>query len=131
MNLMMLLEMAADGLGERTAIGSHADGTSYRGLFEQANAAANRFRTAGVDAAVLCDESSPAIPIALFGAAWAGVPYVPLNYRLPADDLMGLDIGPETSDGGPTKGWLSFSVEPTIKFNEEDLGSNRTKLKLR
>jgi acyl-CoA synthetase (AMP-forming)/AMP-acid ligase II len=26
----------------------------------------------------------------LFGAAWAGIPYVPLNYRLPADDLLAL-----------------------------------------
>ena len=39
---------------------------------------------------MLCDESSPAVPVALFGAAWAGMPYVPLNYRLPDDDLRAL-----------------------------------------
>lgn len=90
MNLMMLLEMAADGLGERIAIGSRDDGLSYRQLFERAQGAADRYRSTGVESAMLCDESSPAIPIALFGSAWAGIPYVPLNYRLPADDLLGL-----------------------------------------
>ena len=90
MNLMMLLEMAADGLGERIAIGSRNDGLSYRQLFERAQGAADRYRSTGVESAMLCDESSPAIPIALFGSAWAGIPYVPLNYRLPADDLLGL-----------------------------------------
>ena len=32
-------------------------------------------------------ESSPALPVALFGAAWAGLPFVPVNYRL-ADDRL-------------------------------------------
>ena len=90
MNLMMLLEMAANGLEDRVAVGSQRDGTSYRRLFEQAGEAAARFRADPGDKVVLCDESSPAVPVALFGAAWAGMPYVPLNYRLPDDDLRAL-----------------------------------------
>ncbi|MEZ5166967.1 MAG: class I adenylate-forming enzyme family protein [Acidimicrobiales bacterium] len=90
MNLMMLLEMAAGGLGDRAAIGSLDDGLTYRQLFEQAGRAAARFRADPGDRVVLCDESSPAVPVALFGAAWAGMPYVPLNYRLPDDDLRAL-----------------------------------------
>jgi fatty-acyl-CoA synthase len=90
MNLMMLLEMAANGLEDRVAVGSLSDGTSYRRLFEQAGEAAARFRADPGDKVVLCDESSPAVPVALFGAAWAGMPYVPLNYRLPDDDLRAL-----------------------------------------
>lgn len=90
MNLMMLLEMAAEGLGDRVAIGSLDGGLTYRQLFDRAHGAANRYRAEGVASAVVCDESSPAVPIALFGSAWAGVPYVPLNYRLPADDLIAL-----------------------------------------
>ena len=89
MNLMMLLEMAAEGLGDRVAVGSLDDGLTYRQLYD-AHGAANRYRAAGVESAVVCDESSPALPIALFGSAWAGIPYVPLNYRLPADDLLAL-----------------------------------------
>ena len=90
MNLMMLLEMAAEGLGDRVAVGSLDDGLTYRQLYDRAHGAANRYRAAGVESAVVCDESSPALPIALFGSAWAGIPYVPLNYRLPADDLLAL-----------------------------------------
>jgi len=90
MNLMMLLEMAANGLEDRVAVGSQREGTSYRRLFEQAGEAAARFRADPGDKVVLCDESSPAVPVALFGAAWAGMPYVPLNYRLPDDDLRAL-----------------------------------------
>ena len=35
----------------------------------------------------MLDTASPAVPITLFGAAIAGVPYVPLNYRLTAEQL--------------------------------------------
>ena len=90
MNVMMLLEMAASGLGDRVAVGSLENGITYQQLFEQAGEAAARFRADPGAKVVLCDESSPAVPVALFGAAWAGMPYVPLNYRLPDDDLRGL-----------------------------------------
>lgn len=90
MNLMTLLEMAANGLGDRVAVGSTSDGLTYQALFDQAAQAAHHYRSRQVEAAVICDESSPAVPVALFGAAWAGIPYVPLNYRLPADDLLAL-----------------------------------------
>ena len=75
MNLMMLLEMAADGLEDRVAVGSRHDGITYRRLFERAGEAAARFRAAPGDRVVLCDESSPAVPVALSGAAWAGMPW--------------------------------------------------------
>ena len=90
MNLMMLLEMAASGLADRIAVGSRDGGLTYAALFDRAGATARRLRANEVDAAVLCDESSRAVPLTLFGAAWAGVPYVPLNYRLPEDDLLAL-----------------------------------------
>lgn len=90
MNLMMLLEMAANGLEDRVAVGSLRNGITYRQLIDQAGEAAARFRADAGDKVVLCDESSPAVPVALFGAAWAGMPYVPLNYRLPDDDLRAL-----------------------------------------
>ncbi len=90
MNLMMLLEMAAEGMPDRVAIGSHDDGLTHAELFARAGAAAARFRAAPAERVVLCDESSPAVPISIFGAAWAGLPYVPLNYRLPDDELRSL-----------------------------------------
>ena len=44
MNLMMLLEMAAEGLGDRVAVGSLDDGLTYRQLYDRAHGAANRYR---------------------------------------------------------------------------------------
>ncbi len=91
MNLMMLLEMAASGFGDRTAIGSRdGSGTTYTELFAQAGAAASVFAHAGVERVALVDVSSPALPVALFGAAWAGKPFVPLNYRLTQPELASL-----------------------------------------
>ncbi|MDG1412048.1 MAG: class I adenylate-forming enzyme family protein [Acidimicrobiales bacterium] len=90
MNIMMLLEMAASGLSDRVAIGSLADGLTYQQLFDRSGSAAAHFKAEDAEHVVLCDESSAAVPIALFGSAWAGLPYVPLNYRLPDDDLRAL-----------------------------------------
>src|SRR5512145_852578 len=81
MNLMMLLEMAAAGMGERT---THAE------LFEGAGRAAARIRELGVERVSVLDVSSPAVPLALFASAWAGRPFVPLNYRLTGPELDAL-----------------------------------------
>ncbi len=91
MNLMMLLEMAAGGFGDRTALGSRdGSGLTYQQLFDAAGSAAAQFRSGGAERVALIDVSSPALPVALFGAAWAGAPFVPLNYRLTAEELRSL-----------------------------------------
>lgn len=91
MNLMMLLEMAASGFGDRTAVGSRdGSGLTYQELFERSGAAAGHFHEADIERVSLVDISSPALPVALFGAAWAGKPFVPLNYRLTSQELAGL-----------------------------------------
>ena len=90
MNIMMLLEMAASGFGDRVAIGSRADGLTYQELFDRSGAAARRFHQAGVAHVGLVDISTPCLPVALFGSAWAGMPFVPMNYRLEASALRGL-----------------------------------------
>ena len=87
---MMLLEMASSGFGERTAVGSQGQGLTYEQLFQRSGAAATHFREAGIDRVSLVDVSSEALPIALFGSAWAGVPFVPLNYRLTVPELRHL-----------------------------------------
>ena len=90
MNLMMLLEMASQGFGPRTALVSEGTALSYEDLFRAAGAAAERVRESGAKHVALLDVSSPATPVALFAAAWAGVPFVPLNYRLTGDELHAL-----------------------------------------
>ena len=87
MNIMLLLEMAAGAAPDRLALGERAKGLSYDRLYDLAGRAAAEFRGLGVERVVYAAESSPALPVALFGAAWAGVPFVPVNYRL-ADDRL-------------------------------------------
>jgi acyl-CoA synthetase (AMP-forming)/AMP-acid ligase II len=87
MNLAMILEMAADALGDRIAIGSLHDGLSYEQLRRAARAIADRIEASGATHLALIEPNGPIVPAALFGAAWAGVSYAPLNYRLPDASL--------------------------------------------
>ncbi len=90
MNISLVLQMAADADPER--IGLVCDGRrwSYSALMRAAEGAAHTIEQSGCTHVALLDESSEAAPIALFGAALAGVPYVPLNYRLADADLAAL-----------------------------------------
>jgi acyl-CoA synthetase (AMP-forming)/AMP-acid ligase II len=90
MNLMMLLEMAAEGMGDRVAVVSGDDRLTYSELFEAAGRAGARLRASDADHLAILDTSSPALPVAVFAAAWAGKPFVPLNYRLTGSELENL-----------------------------------------
>ena len=90
MNLMMLLEMAAQGMGEREAIVCDGDRFTSAQLYEAAGRISRRIRASGAQHLSLLDTSSPAVPLALFSAAWAGVPFVPLNYRLTGAEVDAL-----------------------------------------
>ena len=75
----MILEMAASA-EDRSAV--TADGVSLTAaeLLELSRGAARRWR--GHSAVLYLGANRLAFPVALFGAAIAGVPFVPLNYRL-------------------------------------------------
>jgi acyl-CoA synthetase (AMP-forming)/AMP-acid ligase II len=90
MNLSLVLQMAADAEPER--IGLVCDGRrwSYAALLGAARGAAAAIQGSGCAYVALLDESSEAAAIALFGAAIAGVPYVPLSSRLADADLAAL-----------------------------------------
>ncbi|TDB93158.1 fatty acid--CoA ligase family protein [Actinomadura sp. 7K534] len=87
MNVTMLLEMAADGFGDRVVIGPRSVGLTASRLRELAAGAAGRVRESGAEAVVHLAENGPAFPVAFFAAAFAGVPLVPVNYRLGEDQL--------------------------------------------
>src|SRR5262249_4977044 len=84
-NVAMILEMAADALGDRVAFGSLDDGLGYEDLRAAARAVAKRVTDdhADVTSLAVLEPLSPLVPAALFGAAWAGVTYAPLNFKLP------------------------------------------------
>ena len=87
MNIAMILEMAADALGDRIAFGGHTDGVSYATLRQAARGVADRAEASGAGHLALIEPGGVIVPATLFGAAWAGISYAPLNFRLPEAKL--------------------------------------------
>ncbi len=79
----MLLEMAGEAGDGRLAVGQ----LSYPDLLAQARRAGAWFGRRDVANVGLVDVNSEAGPIALFGAAIAGRPFAPVNYRWGDDQL--------------------------------------------
>jgi acyl-CoA synthetase (AMP-forming)/AMP-acid ligase II len=80
--------MAAGADPDRVVI-TDTDGTSMTSseLQDAARAAAAKFQQAGATQVGFLATNSRALPVSLFGAAIAGIPFVPLNYRLSDDQL--------------------------------------------
>lgn len=87
MHVGMVIEMASESLADRVALGPLEGGVTFAELGDRARRAGTWLRSSPGERVVLVDENSPAVPLALFGAAIAGKPFVPLNYRL-ADDRL-------------------------------------------
>ena len=90
MHLGMLLQMAADGMGDRVAIGSRIGGTTMAELAVRARRAGTLFASGPGTRVALVDLNSECVPIALFGASLAGKAFVPINYRLTDEQLQEL-----------------------------------------
>jgi acyl-CoA synthetase (AMP-forming)/AMP-acid ligase II len=89
-NLAMVLEMAAEGAPDRIVVGTRSHGFTAAGLLDRSRRAAARFRSFGVEHVGMVDLNSEALPVALFGASLAGLPFAPVNYRLPDDQLRAI-----------------------------------------
>jgi acyl-CoA synthetase (AMP-forming)/AMP-acid ligase II len=81
-NVTLLLDMAADGFGDRVVVGHREGGITAARLRAMSDGAARQLRADHASALVYLAGSGPALPVALFAAARAGIPLVPLNYRL-------------------------------------------------
>ncbi|WP_454797040.1 class I adenylate-forming enzyme family protein [Novosphingobium lindaniclasticum] len=90
MNIALLLEMAAEAAPDRVGLVCEGKRWTYGDLLAAARGAFELIRQSEAEYVALLDESSEAAVIAVFGAALAGVPYCPLNYRLPDADLAAL-----------------------------------------
>ncbi|KHK90402.1 class I adenylate-forming enzyme family protein [Novosphingobium malaysiense] len=90
MNLALLLEMAAEAAPDRVGLVCDGKRWTYGALLDAARGAFELIEQSNAEYVALLDESSEAAVIAVFGAALAGVPYCPLNYRLPDADLAAL-----------------------------------------
>ncbi len=88
MELGLLLDMAVGNGPDRVAV-TDVDGTNMTlgQLNDLARAAAAHFQAAGASRVGYLATNDRALPICLFGAALAGVPFVPFNYRLSDEQL--------------------------------------------
>merc|ERR1711969_111802 len=82
--------MASSGFGDRTAFQNGSESFTYQELFNAAGVAANAISESGCERVALLDVNSLAIPLGVFGSAWAGIPFSPLNYRLTGTELEAL-----------------------------------------
>ena len=90
MNLSLLLEMSASTLEDRPAVTSGSRSLSYAQLDAAARRCAAKFLSMGATGVVYCGSNDASFPIAVFGAAYAGLPFIPLNYRLGEEQLQPL-----------------------------------------
>lgn len=90
MNISLILDMARDGFGDRVVLGAGSDGLSANALHRLSNGGARAIREAAASAVIYLGVNGPVFPATMFAAARAGVPLVPLNYRLGEDQLAHL-----------------------------------------
>ena len=91
MHLSSLLEIAAGALPDRVAVTASDDvALTYGELLARAQAVSRNLRAREAQRLVAVDLNSEAVPVGLFGAALAGIPYVPVNYRLADVQLIAI-----------------------------------------
>ncbi|WP_109526636.1 MULTISPECIES: class I adenylate-forming enzyme family protein [Nocardia] len=90
MDLNLLLDMVAEGMPDRVVLGSAETGMTAAQLRRRAENGAAVLRDTGAGHLVYIGISDEMFPVSLFAASRAGVPFVPLNYRLATDQLAAL-----------------------------------------
>lgn len=99
MNPSVLLEMVAGAAGDRRAVGE----LSYTDLDARASAVAGGLAALHVAHVGFVDEYSETVPVLFYAAQRAGLPFVPLNYRLSDEALRAAleRIAPAVVVAGP------------------------------
>ncbi|MEO5597894.1 MAG: fatty acid--CoA ligase family protein [Novosphingobium sp.] len=86
----MLLDIAADACPDRILVGGKVDGLTASSLRVRAKAVAQLLAHSETYHAVFIGLNGPALPVLLFASGMAGLPFVPINYRLSDADLCKL-----------------------------------------
>ena len=90
MNISLLLEMVSDAAPDRVVLGPRSGGVTAAALRELTDRRAAWLLGTGAQQVGFLGLNSAALPAVLFSAARAGLPFAPLNFRLPDDQLKGL-----------------------------------------
>ena len=119
----MLLQMAADGMGDRVAIGTAPDGMTMREASEGALRIGAYLAGLPGQRVGLVDLNSAAVPLTLFGAALANKPFVPFNYRLTDDQLRALvgRIAPAVVVAGPGVAERLRAIDGIVLVSRDEL----------
>lgn len=88
MHLASLVEMVESGFDDRVLLGTTNHPVTGARLGQLVRSGASKL--AGQQALVYAGENHPLLPVALLSAAWAGIPFVPVNYRLEDHHLLEL-----------------------------------------
>jgi acyl-CoA synthetase (AMP-forming)/AMP-acid ligase II len=139
MHVGLVLEMTHAGLDGRVAITADGATLTHRELAERSWAAATRFGADGIPAVVYLAGNHLSFPLALFGAAAAGIPFVPVNYRLSAEQVSdrlaahpgalvvhqgqppeGVDPGRAVDHRAFVDSLASASADPTVPCDPEE-----------
>src|SRR5690242_11772855 len=90
MSISLLLEMAASSNPDRVAVVSEDVRLTTQQLSDLADGGAGALAGSGAKHAVYVGTGGAMLPLLIFAAARAGLPFTPLNYRLSADGIQTL-----------------------------------------
>lgn len=88
MNIATLLSIVAEALADRVAVQDEHARLTYGDLDRLSTQLAHGVRSGHYEALAMLDTNSVAFPALFFAAAKAGVPFVPMNYRLTDEQLL-------------------------------------------
>lgn len=100
MNISTLLDMAESGTPERVALGTRESGITYGTLKQRVRSGASALIKSSVPRVVYLAGNGLMFPLTLFACAAAGIPIVPLNFRLGKQQLD------ELIDAQPPGTWI-------------------------
>ncbi|NMD61326.1 UNVERIFIED_ORG: acyl-CoA synthetase (AMP-forming)/AMP-acid ligase II [Nocardia globerula] len=90
MSISLILEMAASGNPDRTAISVDDASLTYQEFADLVAGAGSALIESGAKSVVFLGGSGLELPTLLFAAAYAGIPFTPVNYRLSSTALHNL-----------------------------------------
>lgn len=86
MNVALLLDLAAEAMPDRVALGGRG-GLTFHQLRGRVRRLAGALAATGAQRIAFLDSTGPGFVETLFACAWAGLTFAPLNYRLRPSEL--------------------------------------------
>jgi acyl-CoA synthetase (AMP-forming)/AMP-acid ligase II len=87
MGIELILEMTRDALADRIALGERSGGITYRQLGKVVDGGASVLAASKARSVAFVGVTGSALPALVLASAKAGMPFTPLNYRLPQAQL--------------------------------------------